>query len=75
MRLYAGMSTEFVRETTHNRIADRLAGAFFGYYDVVLEACSYLHNHNVRAGDAPERGAHLYVQRVSDGVIETDAGS
>jgi len=23
MRLYAGLSTEFVRDTTHNRIADK----------------------------------------------------
>lgn len=32
MRLYAGMSTEFIRDTTHNRIARRLADAFFRYY-------------------------------------------
>jgi len=32
MRLYAGMSTEFVRDTTHNRIADKLTEAFVQYY-------------------------------------------
>ena len=32
MRLYAGMSTKFVRDTTHNRIADKLTEAFVGYY-------------------------------------------
>ena len=32
MRLYAGMSTEFVRDTTHNRIADKLTDAFVRYY-------------------------------------------
>src|SRR2546425_5957994 len=32
MRLYAGMSTEFVRDTTHNRIADKLTEAFVRYY-------------------------------------------
>lgn len=32
MRLYSGMSGEFVRDTTHNRIADKLSNAFFDYY-------------------------------------------
>jgi DUF2075 family protein len=32
MRLYAGMSPDFVRDTTHNRIADKLAVAFFQQY-------------------------------------------
>jgi len=32
MRLYAGMSTEFVRDTTHNRVADKLTEAFVRYY-------------------------------------------
>jgi len=32
MRLYAGMSTDFVQDTVRNRIADRLSEAFFGYY-------------------------------------------
>src|SRR5687767_1670598 len=32
MRLYSGTSQEFVRDTTHNRIADRLATEFFNYY-------------------------------------------
>lgn len=32
MRLYAGMSTEFVRDTTHNRIAEKLTDAFVHYY-------------------------------------------
>src|SRR2546425_6741020 len=32
MRLYAGMSSEFVRDTTHNRIADKLTEAFVRYY-------------------------------------------
>ena len=32
MRLYAGMSTEFVHDTTHNRIADKLTEAFVRYY-------------------------------------------
>ena len=32
MRLYAGMSTEFVRDTTHNRIAEKLNDAFVRYY-------------------------------------------
>ena len=33
MRLYAGMSTEFVHDTTHNRIADKLTEAFVRYHD------------------------------------------
>jgi uncharacterized protein len=32
MRLYAGMSNEFVHDTTHNRIADKLTEAFVRYY-------------------------------------------
>lgn len=32
MRLYAGMSTEFVNDTTHNRIAEKLTEAFVRYY-------------------------------------------
>ena len=32
MRLYAGMSTEFMRDTTHNRIAEKLTEAFVRYY-------------------------------------------
>ena len=32
MRLYAGMSTEFVSDTTHNRIAEKLTEAFVRYY-------------------------------------------
>ncbi len=32
MRLWAGHSTHFVRETTHNQIAEKLATAFFSYY-------------------------------------------
>lgn len=32
MRLYAGMSTEFTRDSVHNRIADKLTEAFFSYY-------------------------------------------
>jgi hypothetical protein len=32
MRLYASMSTEFVRDTTHNRIADKLTEALVRYY-------------------------------------------
>jgi len=32
MRLYAGMSTEFVSDTTHNRIAEKLTDAFLHYY-------------------------------------------
>jgi DUF2075 family protein len=32
MRLYSGMSAEFVRDTTHNRIAERLSEAFVNYY-------------------------------------------
>ena len=32
MRLYSGMSSEFVRDTVHNQIADKLKSAFFAYY-------------------------------------------
>ena len=32
MRLYSGMSPDFVRDTTHNQISDKLAQAFFAYY-------------------------------------------
>src|SRR5882672_7488318 len=32
MRLYSGMSPDFIRETTRNQIADRLREAFFAYY-------------------------------------------
>lgn len=32
MRLYAGMSPEFVSDTTHNRIAEKLTEAFVRYY-------------------------------------------
>jgi uncharacterized protein len=32
MRLYSGMSEDFIRDTTRNRIADRLRNAFFAYY-------------------------------------------
>ena len=32
MRLYAGMSSEFRHDTTHNRIADKLTEAFVRYY-------------------------------------------
>lgn len=32
MRLYSGMSPDFIRETTHNQIAERLREAFFYYY-------------------------------------------
>jgi hypothetical protein len=32
MRLYAGMSEDFIRDTTRNRIAERLRDAFFSYY-------------------------------------------
>jgi uncharacterized protein len=32
MRLYSGMSEDFIRDTTHNRIAERLRDAFFAYY-------------------------------------------
>ena len=32
MRLWAGASTHFVRETTHNQIAEKLRGAFFAHY-------------------------------------------
>src|SRR3972149_1661225 len=32
MRLYSGLSTDFIRDATHNRIAERLREAFFHYY-------------------------------------------
>jgi len=32
MRLYSGMSQDFIRDTTRNHIADRLREAFFAYY-------------------------------------------
>ena len=32
MRLYSGMSEDFIRDTTRNHIADRLREAFFAYY-------------------------------------------
>jgi len=32
MRLYAGMSEDFIRDTTRNHIAERLREAFFAYY-------------------------------------------
>ena len=32
MRLCAGMSAEFVRDTTHNRVAEKLSEAFFRYF-------------------------------------------
>lgn len=32
MRLYSGMSPDFIRETTRNQIAERLKQAFFAYY-------------------------------------------
>src|SRR5437867_729243 len=32
MRLYSGMSSDFIRETARNQIADRLRDAFFNYY-------------------------------------------
>ena len=30
MRLYSGLSTDFIRDTVHNRIADKLKDAFLG---------------------------------------------
>lgn len=32
MRLYSGLSPDFIRDTTRNQIADRLRDAFFHYY-------------------------------------------
>ena len=32
MRLYAGPSTHFIQDTTHNQIAEKLRTAFFDYY-------------------------------------------
>src|SRR3989442_6031334 len=32
MRLYSGMSEDFIRDTARNRIAERLRDAFFAYY-------------------------------------------
>ena len=32
MRLYSGMSEDFIRDTTRNRIAERLREAFLAYY-------------------------------------------
>lgn len=32
MRLYAGPSTHFIRDTAHNQIAEKLKSAFFRYY-------------------------------------------
>lgn len=32
MRLYSGMSKDFIRDTTRNQIAERLKDAFFNYY-------------------------------------------
>lgn len=32
MRLYSGMSSDFIRDTTRNQIAERLREAFFNYY-------------------------------------------
>lgn len=32
MRLYSGLSPDFIRETTRNQIAERLKQAFFAYY-------------------------------------------
>jgi uncharacterized protein len=32
MRLYAGPSTHFIRDTAHNQIAEKLKSAFFAYY-------------------------------------------
>ena len=32
MRLYSGMSEDFIRDTTHNHVAERLREAFFAYY-------------------------------------------
>jgi hypothetical protein len=32
VRLYAGHSTHFIRDTTHNQIAEKLKSAFFDYY-------------------------------------------
>jgi hypothetical protein len=32
MRLYAGPSTHFIRDTAHNQIAEKLKAAFFQYY-------------------------------------------
>jgi len=32
MRLYAGSSTHFIEDTTHNQIAEKLRTAFFGHY-------------------------------------------
>jgi hypothetical protein len=32
MRLYAGLSTHFIRDTVHNQIAEKLKTAYFEYY-------------------------------------------
>lgn len=32
MRLYSGSSTDFIDNTVHNRIADKLRGAYFVTY-------------------------------------------
>lgn len=32
MRLYSGMVSDFVRDTTHNQIAEKLKNSFFAYY-------------------------------------------
>ena len=32
MRLYSGLSTAFIQDSVHNRIADKLKDAFFRHY-------------------------------------------
>ncbi|HZP41963.1 MAG TPA: hypothetical protein VFD84_10700 [Candidatus Binatia bacterium] len=32
MRLWAGLSTRFIRDPVHNQIAEKLEAAFFQYY-------------------------------------------
>lgn len=32
MRLYSGMSDDFIRDTTHNHIAERFREAFFAFF-------------------------------------------
>jgi hypothetical protein len=32
MRLYSGLSTDFIRDNVHNRIAEKLKDAFFRQY-------------------------------------------
>jgi hypothetical protein len=46
MRLYSGLSTDFIRDTVHNRIAEKLKDAFFRAVSQFIDDAK-LHDHGI----------------------------